>query len=109
MQRILAIGGFSIGDPKAIAAAYIRKFTGKQKPRTCLPSTPAGDLPLLIQHFEETCGRIGFETSDVAFFCQATINTVNPDVAVAHLIKQDAIFMSGGNARCAMALWTEWG
>jgi peptidase E len=109
MQRILAIGGFSTGESEAIAAGYIRKLAGKQTPSICLLSTPAGDPPLLIRNFEETYGRFGFKTSNVSFFSQATTNTVKPEVAAAHLLKQDAIFVSGGNARCAVALWTEWG
>jgi dipeptidase E len=109
MQRILAIGGFSTGESETVAATYIRHLTGKQNPRICLLSTPAGDPQILIRNFEETYGHLGFETSNIVFFGGVGNSGVSPDEAAAHLLTQDAVFVSGGNPRCALALWNEWG
>ncbi|WP_164853893.1 Type 1 glutamine amidotransferase-like domain-containing protein [Paraburkholderia kirstenboschensis] len=109
MRRILAIGGFTTDEGFSLTAAYIRDLTGKAKPRVCLLSTPAGDPPMLIRNFEDTYGKLGFETSNVSFFGPAGTNFVSPDDAAEHLLKQDAIFVSGGNPRCAVGLWKEWG
>ena len=109
MQRILAIGGFSTNESESLAAAHIRDLTGKERPKVCLLSTPSGDWPMLINRFDSIYGKLGCETSNVAFFGGAGAHCIRPDDAAAHLMLQDAIFVSGGNPRCAVALWREWG
>lgn len=109
MRRILAIGGFSNGESESLAATYIRDLTGKPNPRICLLSTPAADPPMLINNFDGIYGKLGCQTSNVAFYGMAGTHCVRADDAAAHLLQQDAIFVSGGNPRCALALWKEWG
>ncbi|CAB3638853.1 hypothetical protein LMG24238_00093 [Paraburkholderia sediminicola] len=109
MRRILAIGGFSTGESEALAAAYVRDLTGKAQPKMCLLSTPAGDPPMLINDFDDIYGKLGCQTSNVSFFGRAGTQCIHPDDAAAHLRQQDAIFVSGGNPRCALALWKDWG
>jgi peptidase E len=108
MRRILAIGGYSSHASEAIAAAYIRDLTGKPQPKVCLLSTPSGDAPQLIRDFDRCYGGLGCETSNVSFFHPVGKNFVHPDNALAHLLAQDAIFVSGGHPRCALGLWKEW-
>ncbi|QDQ80481.1 Type 1 glutamine amidotransferase-like domain-containing protein [Paraburkholderia megapolitana] len=110
MRRILAIGGFSTSESESLAAAHIRDLTGKAHPKVCLLSTPTGDWPPLVNRFDDIYGKLGCETSNVAFFGGgAGVLCIHPEEAAAHLQQQDAIFVSGGNARCAVALWREWG
>jgi peptidase E len=109
MRRILAIGGFSNGESERLAATHIRELTGKPNPRICLLSTPAADPPKLIKDFYEAFEKPGFEVSNVAFYGGAGTRCVKAENAAAHLLEQDAIFVSGGNPRCALALWKEWG
>ncbi|MGF6931555.1 peptidase E [Paraburkholderia sp. UCT70] len=109
MRRILAIGGFSNGESEFLAATYIRDLTGKPNPRICLLSTPAADPPMLINDFDAIYGKLGCQTSNVTFYGVAGTHCVRADNAAAHLLQQDAIFVSGGNPRCALALWKEWG
>jgi peptidase E len=109
MRRILAIGGFSNGESELLAATHIRELTGKPNPRICLLSTPAADPPKLIKDFYDAFEKLGFQVSNVAFYGEPGAHCVQADGAAAHLLEQDAIFVSGGNPRCAFGLWKEWG
>jgi peptidase E len=111
MGRILAIGGggFAMGEHASPIDAYLRKLIQTDKPRICLLATPVGDHPPLVADFHRVYGELGFETSYLACFYPGGENAVDPRECKTHLLEQDAIFVSGGNANSAMALWRQFG
>ena len=111
MERILAIGGggSQVETETSPIGDYILQLTGKTKPRICLISTTSGDRPKYIESFYAAFTRRCCEPSHLAFFFRETRPGA---VALAslknHLLTQDVIFVSGVNARAAIAVWREW-
>lgn len=111
-QRILAIGGggFQEEGVESPIDDYLVMLTGKSAPRICLLATPSGDRPDYIQAFHSAYGRRGCEPSHIAFFeREPQLGAVSLSSLESHLPEQDAIFVSGGNTRAAVAIWREWG
>jgi dipeptidase E len=111
MQRILAIGGggFMMEDGASPVDALVRDLTGKAHPNVCLLATPSGDLPAHIGKFHQAFGALGCETAHLAFFRQPDARSIPVADARAHLLRQDAIYVGGGNTKSALAVWRDWG
>ena len=112
MSHILAIGGggFQMEDGASPIDDYLVHLTGKMNPRICLLSTPSGDRPDYIDKFCSAFLKRGCQPSHLAFFMRDPKPGAIP-LARCHeqLLVQDAIFVSGGNTRAALAVWREWG
>jgi dipeptidase E len=111
MQRILAIGGgcFTAEKEASPINVFVRDLTGKERPKVCFIATPSGDSPAAIEKFHEAYGELGCETSNLAFFNQRGPKAIPYNNYQARLMQQDAIFVSGGNIRSALAVWREYG
>jgi dipeptidase E len=112
MSHILAIGGggFQMEDDASPIDDYVVHLTGKPNPRICLLSTPSGDWPEYIDKFYSAFFKRRCEPSHLAFFARDARPGAIP-LARCHeqLLTQDAIFVTGGNTRAALAVWREWG
>ena len=111
MQRILAIGGggFQVEGERSPIDAYILQLTGKSKPRICLVATMSGDLPEYIERFYSAFPSSDCKPSHLAFFFRdPRPGAVALGALKKHILGQDVIFVSGGSARAALAVWREW-
>jgi peptidase E len=110
-QRIVAIGGggFQMEGRASPIDDYVVTLTGKATPRICLLSTPSGDRPDCIDSFHSAYAARGCEPSHIAFFERDPQRGAVPlSNLETHLLEQDAVFVSGGNTRAAIAVWREW-
>ena len=64
--------------------------------------TATGDDSDYIDNFYKAFDSLGCNTSHIDFF-KRTINLEN------HILKQDIIFVGGGNTKSMLAVWKEWG
>lgn len=110
MRRILALGGggFMMEDGPSPVDRQIIALTGKARPRICYLATPSGDLPTHLDKFHTAYGGAGCITSHLTFFRQPDARSIPVTDFHAQLLKQDAIFVGGGNTRSALAVWREW-
>jgi len=103
-------GGFQMEGSASPIDDYLLTLTGKTTPRICLLSTASGDRPDYIELFHAAYATRDCEPSHVVFFERDPQHGSVPlSDLEEHLLKQDAIFVSGGNTRAAIALWREWG
>src|ERR1700737_3916519 len=111
MGRILAFGGggFMMEDGISAIDAHLVSLTGKTAPRVCFVSTASGDLPLHLEKFHTAYTYLGSKTSHLAFFRQSSEHSIPLADIGTRLFEQDAIFVGGGNAKSALAVWREWG
>lgn len=100
-RTIVAIGGSGLGPGPAGASfnSWLLSLAGKKRPRICLVPTASGDADSWIVTFYECFGRLHCEPSHLALF-RRTVD----DVA-GFLMKQDVIFVSGGNTANMLAIW----
>ena len=104
MRQIIAIGGGGFGrEIKDLKIEnYIINQCPKQNPSICFIPTATGDDSGYIDNFYKAFDSIGCNTSHIDFF-KRTINLEN------HILKQDIIFVGGGNTKSMLAVWKEWG
>jgi dipeptidase E len=106
-KRILAIGGggFLMEDALSPIDDYILALTEKPNPKICFIPTPAGDRELFLAKFYAAFGQRQCRPSHLSFF-----SPVRPgSLKITELADQDAIFVSGGHTRAALAVWREFG
>ena len=104
MRQIIAIGGGGFGrEIKDLKIEnYIINQCSKQNPSICFIPTATGDDSGYINNFYKAFDSLGCNTSHIDFF-KRTINLEN------HILKQDIIFVGGGNTKSMLAVWKEWG
>lgn len=110
MQRILALGGggFLMEDVPSPVDRYIVNLAGKPRPRICFVSTASGDHPEHIDKFYDAFGELECELSHIAFFRKPTTGSIALSELAAGVLRQDVIFVGGGNTKSALAVWREW-
>lgn len=110
-QRILAIGGggFLMEDGLSPVDDYILKLTGKSNPKICFLPTPAGDRELFLAKFYAAYGQRKCRPSHLTFFSPISAGKIAVKEMQSQLLKKDAIFVSGGNTKAALAVWREFG
>ena len=109
-RRILAIGGGGFmmeGRFSAIDRELLR-LTGKPRPEVCVIPTPTGDAEEVLQRFyaayDPWC-----EARQLTPFRKMTDRSVPLRDIAAGLCSFDAVFVTGGNTKSALAVWREWG
>ena len=104
MRQVIAIGGGGFGRTQEsnLIEQYILDQTSKTKPKICFISTATGDLDSYIVNFYSVFTKLKCEPSHISFF-KRTIDLQ------AHIQKQDAIFVGGGNTKSMLAVWRDWG
>ena len=104
MRQVIAIGGGGFGRTQVsnLIEQYILDQTSKTKPKICFIPTATGDLDSYIVNFYSVFTKLKCEPSHISFF-KRTIDLQ------AHIQKQDAIFVGGGNTKSMLAVWRDWG
>jgi len=104
MRQVIAIGGGGFGRTQEsnLIEQYILDQTSKTKPKICFIPTATGDLDSYIVNFYSVFTKLKCEPSHISFF-KRTIDLQ------AHIQKQDAIFVGGGNTKSMLAVWRDWG
>jgi aminopeptidase N len=104
MKQIIAIGGGGFGrEIKDLKIEkYIVEQCSKENPSICFIPTATGDDAGYIENFYKAFDSLKCRTSHIDFF-KRTINLKE------HILKQDIIFVGGGNTKSMLAVWREWG
>ena len=104
MRQIIAIGGGGFGREinELKIERYIVDQSPKDNPLICFIPTATGDDSAYINNFYKAFNSLGCTTSHIDFF-KRTINLKN------HIMKQDIIFVGGGNTKSMLAVWKDWG
>ena len=103
-KHIIAIGGGGFGRDKStnLIEKYILKLSEKEFPRICFLPTATGDDDSYIVRFYSVFSSLNCIPSHVEFF-KRTID-INK-----HILKQDIVFVGGGNTKSMLAIWDNWG
>ena len=99
-QRILAIGGVSLGPTSTDwpLHRYLLDLSGHERPRICYVGTAAGDNAADRAGFYETFARSA-EATHLELFGRRV-----EDID-AFLLEQDVIYVGGGNTANMLAVW----
>jgi len=102
---IVAIGGaeFTMRPENEALHDYVLSFVETSEPRICLVPTASGDPQEQIRSFHGAMERRGCEASSISLF---RLGVAPVDLA-AHLLAQDAIYVTGGSLVNLLALWRE--
>jgi peptidase E len=104
MKQIIAIGGAGLShDPDKLALErYIIEQSGKPSPSVCFIPTASGEADDYVINFYATFSQLGCKPSHLSLF-----QPPSADLA-SFLLKNDIIYVGGGNTRSMLALWREW-
>lgn len=91
-------GGGFLADPSSSLDELIVSLSPASRPRVCYVPTPAGDSDRSIAAFFEAFSRLDCEPSCLRLFGA-------PEKPTEHLVRQDVIYVSGGNTANALAIW----
>lgn len=103
-RQIIAMGGGGLSsEPERLPLEkYIVAQTGKRHPAVCFLPTATGDEDAYIASFYDAFTRLECRPTVVKFFART------PDLRDV-LLKQDVIYVGGGNTKSMLAVWREWG
>lgn len=103
-KQIIAIGGGGFGrNPgKGVIEQYILNQTKKKKPKICFIPTATGDDESYKVSFYQTFTKLSCTPTHLDFFKRT------PDIENL-ILKQDIIFVGGGNTKSMLAVWRDWG
>jgi dipeptidase E len=104
-QNIIAVGGGGFGaDPNnVIIDRYILSLTGKERPKVCFLPQASAESQQYIVNFFSAYTKLGAEPSWASLFGRV------PNEWRDTILKQDVIYVGGGNTKTMLAIWREWG
>ena len=99
-QRILAIGGASLGPSSTdwLLHQFMLDLSGRERPRICFVATASGENAQGLAAFYATFARRAEPTHLDLFGRQV-------DDVEAFLLDQDVIYVGGGNTANMLAIW----
>jgi len=105
MKKIFAMGGggFSMEPENPLLDEYVLSLSEKEKPKICFLGTASGDAVSYIEKFHEGFKKHHCTTGHLSLFKPFTANIKS------FLLKQDIIYVGGGNTRNMLTLWRDWG
>ena len=103
-KQILAIGGGGFGRKSNhfLIENYLLKLSKEKSPRICFIPTATGDDTDYIVRFYSIFTKLNCVPSHIELF-KRTVNLEE------HILKQDIIFVGGGNTKSMLAVWNDWG
>ena len=103
-KHIVAIGGGGFGKKNSsyLIEEYILNLSEKKIPKICFLPTASGDDDTYIVRFYSIFTRLNCIPSHIEFFNRTT------DIH-NHIMKQDVVFVGGGNTKSMLAIWNDWG
>ncbi len=103
-KNIIAIGGGGFGRSNSsnLIEKYILNLSLKNCPKICFLPTATGDDQSYIVRFYSIFTRLNCVPSHIELF-KRTIDIRD------HIMKQDVVFVGGGNTKSMLAVWNDWG
>tara|TARA_Y100001968_G_scaffold266533_1_gene256106 strand:+ start:7919 stop:8632 length:714 start_codon:yes stop_codon:yes gene_type:complete len=103
-KHIIAIGGGGFGrnNSSCLIEKYILNLSDNPTPKICFLPTATGDDDSYIVRFYSIFTRLNCVASHISFF-NRTIDIKE------HIMKQDIVFVGGGNTKSMLAVWSDWG
>lgn len=104
-RQILAMGGggFSMEPDNPLLDRYVLSLAKAARPKVCFIPTASGDAEGYISRFYAAFEKLEAEPSHLPLFKG---NLADPR---AHLLRQDVLYVGGGNTRNMLVLWKEHG
>lgn len=102
-KQIIAIGGGALSklSKSFPIEGYILKQTNKEKPTVCFMATATDDENHNIAHFYDVFSNFSCERTHLALF--------NPPEDIEGLLmKQDVVYVGGGNTKNLLEAWRKW-
>lgn len=105
MKQIIAMGGGGFTDEQSNLKIehYLVKQTKKKNPKVCFLPQASAESQEYIVKFYQTFSNLEAKASWISLFGNVKSGWEE------HLLKQDLIYVGGGNTRSMLALWREWG
>ncbi len=105
MKQIIALGGggFSMEPDNLALDHYILQQVGNQRPRVCFMGQASAEDNGYIASFMRAFTSLG------AYPDWLSVYHVNDPDFESTLLKQDVIYVGGGNTFSMLALWRAWG
>ncbi len=103
-KQIIAIGGGGFGRTpgEGLIEKYILDQSEKDVPNICFIPTATGDNEAYKVNYYSTFSKLDCSPSHLDFFNRP------PDLKEL-ILKQDIIFVGGGNTKSMLAVWKDWG
>ena len=104
-SQILAMGGggFSMEPENLKLDRYLLSLSATKNPKVCFIGTASGDAKGYIDNFYKSFSNFECETNHLSLFKP-------PEGHLRDLVlKQDILYIGGGNTRNLLVLWKEWG
>ena len=103
-KQIIAIGGGGFGRSpgEGLIEKYILDQSEKDVPNICFIPTATGDNEAYKVNYYSTFSKLDCLPSHLDFFKRT------PDLKEL-ILKQDIIFVGGGNTKSMLAVWKDWG
>ena len=104
-KQIIAAGDGLLDDKNQLMNLYILAQSQKENPKICIIPTASGDNLGLIKGFYSVFDRFPCETDHFSLFSPSDDKK---DVR-KFILSQDILYITGGNSKCLLALWRDWG
>jgi dipeptidase E len=99
-RHIVAMGGGGLPlDDPPLLDDYLLRLTGKERPRVCFVPTAAADADAYVARFYRSMHADRCHATDLALFTR-TVTDLR-----SFLLRQDVIYVSGGNTANLLAIW----
>lgn len=95
-------GGFLMEPENPLLDEYLLAQTQKRKPAICFIPTASGDAESFLAKFYSAFKQHHCRPSHLSLFRP-------PRDLEAFVRAQDAVYVGGGNTKCLLALWRDWG
>ena len=105
MKQIIAMGGggFSMEPENLLLDQYILQQAKASNPKVCFLPTASGDADSYIDRYYQAFRSLSCDPSHLSLFKPSTRDLEG------FLLDKDIIYVGGGNTKCMLALWREWG
>jgi dipeptidase E len=102
-RQIIAMGGggFSMEPDNLALDAYVVKQARRKTPAVCFVGTASGDADAYVVRFYTAFLQLDCRPTHLRLFGRT------PDLQ-AFLLRQDVIYVGGGNTRSMLAVWRDW-
>jgi peptidase E len=103
--QIVAIGGggFSSGPENLLLENYVLGLVHKPRPKVCFLPTASGDSEQYLLKFYASFARLAATANHLSLFRLAVSDFRS------YLLRQDIVYVGGGNTRNMLVLWREFG
>ncbi len=104
-RQIIAIGGSGfLTEPETLALErYVLSQARSWEPAVCFIPTANGDSDASVVRFYTVFTQLQCRPSHLLFFRRTPVDLRS------YLLRQDVIYVGGGNTRSMLAVWREWG